>query len=156
MRQQPPLPSAPRCIISISLITTSYSDPTILDTQSSQSQILAILVLFGLSRAKIWDDPALPTQAKPQPGPPVTRSNFIPLRSNCYRVLTVKFSPFLGHFGSCSAILSIFGRYWPFLALLGQKWGLGDWGHTHTPNCVEASVKTYSIFFHAIPAVLDQ
>ena len=86
---------------------------------------------FWLSWEKIWDDPALPTQAKPQPGRPVTRSNFIPLRSNCYRVLTVKFSPFLGHFGSCSAILlSIFGRYWPFLALLGQNWGLGTHPHS--------------------------
>ena len=97
-KEVPPLPSTPPCIISGSLIPTSHSDPTILDHQSSQSQILAILVIFGHSWAKIWDNPAFPTQAKPQPGRPVTRSNFIPGCSNCYQ-------------SARSQILAIFGTF---------------------------------------------
>ena len=56
----------------------------------------------------------------------------------------------MGHFGSILAIWSIFGRYWP-------SWvKICNWGHPHTSNWVEASAKTYSNLFHAIPTVLDQ
>ena len=107
----PPLPSASPRIISGSLTPTSHSDPTILDHESSQSQILSILVLFGRSWAKIWDNPAFPTQAKPQPGRPVTRSNFIPGCSNCYQ-------------SARSQILAIFGTFCPFLGDIGPFWAL--------------------------------
>ena len=50
-----------------------------------------------------------------------------------------------------------FVHFWAKLALFGRSWvKIGDWGHPHTPNWVEASAKTYSNVFHANTTVLDQ
>ena len=94
------------------------------------------------------DDPAFPTQAKPQPGCPVTRC------FNCYQSAR---SQILAIFGTFWLLFGHFVHFWAKLALFGRSWvKIGDWGHPHTPNWVEASAKTYSNVFHANTTVLDQ